>query len=42
MKEYSSFEHATKMVIGGLSFDTDVDINLFEANIRVLGYVLSF
>jgi hypothetical protein len=39
MKEYDKFEDAVKHVIRGLSFDTDITVNLFEANIRILGYV---
>ena len=37
MKEYETFEEAVKLVIRGLSFDTDITVNLFEANIRILG-----
>ena len=40
MKEYEKFEDAVKLVIRGLSFDTDITVNLFEANIRILGWVL--
>ena len=36
-KEYDKFEDAVKHVIRGLSFDTDITVNLFEANIRILG-----
>ena len=37
MNEIEQFEYAVQLVIGGLSFDTDVTVSLFEANIRVLG-----
>ena len=37
LNEYQVFEDAVKMVIRGLSFDTDITVNLFEANIRMLG-----
>ena len=37
LKEYEKFEEAVRLVIRGLSFDTDLTVNLFEVNIRVLG-----
>lgn len=40
MNEIEQFEYAVQLVIGGLSFDTDVTVSLFEANIRVLGGLL--
>ncbi|KAL5250938.1 hypothetical protein ACHWQZ_G016615 [Mnemiopsis leidyi] len=40
MKELELFEDAVKLVIRGLSFDTDITVNLFEANIRILGGLL--
>ena len=39
LKEYDEFENAVRLVIRGISFDTDITVNLFEANIRILGLV---
>lgn len=41
MKEYSRFKEALNIIKESLSFDRDISISVFEANIRVLGGLLS-
>ncbi|KAK9881411.1 hypothetical protein WA026_016301 [Henosepilachna vigintioctopunctata] len=38
---YSEFEHAVKLVINDVSFDSDIVVSVFETNIRILGGLLS-
>ncbi|KAL1117484.1 hypothetical protein AAG570_004807 [Ranatra chinensis] len=39
--DLAEFEHAVKLVIRDVSFDTDVEVSVFETNIRVLGGLVS-
>lgn len=39
--DLKEFEHAVKLVVKDVSFDTDVIVSLFETNIRMLGGLLS-
>lgn len=39
--DLEEFEHAVKLVVRDVSFDTDVIVSLFETNIRMLGGLLS-
>ncbi|XP_014243854.1 ER degradation-enhancing alpha-mannosidase-like protein 3 [Cimex lectularius] len=39
--DISEFEHAVKLVIKDVSFDSDIVVSVFETNIRVLGGLLS-
>ena len=39
--KFSDFESAVKTVIAQVHFDTDVSVSVFEANIRMLGGLLS-
>ncbi|XP_075228834.1 ER degradation enhancer, mannosidase alpha-like 2 isoform X1 [Lycorma delicatula] len=39
--DITEFEHAIKLVISTVSFDSDVVVSVFETNIRVLGGLLS-
>lgn len=39
--DVTEFEHAAKLIIDNVSFDTDVVVSVFETNIRVLGGLLS-
>ena len=41
MREYGRFAEALRLIEKGLSFDRDISISVFEANIRVLGGLLS-
>ncbi|XP_058801415.1 ER degradation-enhancing alpha-mannosidase-like protein 3 [Phymastichus coffea] len=41
MNDLAEFEKAVKLVIKGVTFDTDVIVSLFETNIRILGGLLS-
>lgn len=41
MREYGRFAEALRLIEEGLSFDRDISISVFEANIRVLGGLLS-
>lgn len=41
MREYERFAEALVLLEKGLTFDTDISISVFEANIRVLGGLLS-
>lgn len=35
--DIEEFEHAVKLVIKDVSFDSDIVVSVFETNIRVLG-----
>ena len=35
--DLEEFEHAVKLVVRDVNFDTDVIVSLFETNIRMLG-----
>ncbi|XP_065161139.1 ER degradation-enhancing alpha-mannosidase-like protein 3 [Atheta coriaria] len=39
--DFEEFEHAIKLVINDVSFDSDIIVSVFETNIRVLGGLLS-
>nr|BAN20892.1 mannosyl-oligosaccharide alpha-1,2-mannosidase, putative [Riptortus pedestris] len=39
--DLAEFEHAVKLVIRDVTFDSDVTVSVFETNIRVLGGLLS-
>lgn len=39
--DLEEFEHAVKLVINNVSFDSDIVVSVFETNIRVLGGLLS-
>ncbi|CAH1390138.1 unnamed protein product [Nezara viridula] len=39
--DIAEFEHAVKLVIKDVTFDSDVTVSVFETNIRVLGGLLS-
>lgn len=36
--DFDEFERAVKLVIKGVTFDTDIVVSVFETNIRVLGW----
>lgn len=40
--DLEEFEHVVKMVIRDVQFDTDVIVSVFETNIRMIGFVVSF
>lgn len=35
--DFEEFEHAVKLVIGGVQFDSDIIVSVFETNIRMIG-----
>lgn len=35
--DYDEFEHAVKLVIDSVSFDSDIIVSVFETNIRMIG-----
>lgn len=35
--DLSEFEHACKLVIDNVSFDSDIIVSVFETNIRMIG-----
>uniref|UniRef100_A0A1B6C508 alpha-1,2-Mannosidase n=1 Tax=Clastoptera arizonana TaxID=38151 RepID=A0A1B6C508_9HEMI len=39
--DLTEFEHAVKLIIRDVNFDTDIVVSVFETNIRVLGGLLS-
>ena len=37
--DLEEFEHAVKLVIKDVQFDTDVIVSVFETNIRMIGFL---
>lgn len=37
--DYDEFEHAIKLVVDNVKFDSDIIVSVFETNIRMVGYV---
>lgn len=35
--DYDEFEHAVKLVIENVKFDSDIIVSVFETNIRMVG-----